>query len=90
VLLARVRATEAAALRTREVRWGPRSLDVDIIWMDNVTCDDEELTVPHPRAFERNFVLVPWRELRADLVSDEDIRRADGAVQVLGTLETLH
>jgi 2-amino-4-hydroxy-6-hydroxymethyldihydropteridine diphosphokinase len=89
-LLARVRVAEAAARRTREVRWGPRTLDIDIIWIDDVTSDDEELTIPHPRAFERNFVLVPWRELRADLVSDEDILRADGAVRDLGTLETLH
>ncbi|MDH2903346.1 MAG: 2-amino-4-hydroxy-6-hydroxymethyldihydropteridine diphosphokinase, partial [Actinomycetota bacterium] len=58
-LLARARAAEANAQRTREVRWGPRTLDVDIVWIDGVACDDEELTVPHARMFERNFVLVP-------------------------------
>ena len=89
-LLARARAAEAAASRTREVRWGPRTLDVDIIWIDGVTSHDEELTVPHPRAFERRFVLVPWRELRADLVSDADVALANGGLTVLGTLEMLH
>ena len=89
-LLSRARAAEAAAERTRDVRWGPRTLDVDIVWIDDVTWDDEELTVPHPRLFERNFVLVPLRELRPDLVSDERLALADGYVVALGTLETLH
>ena len=89
-LLARVRAAEAAAHRTRDVRWGPRTLDVDIVWIDGVTCDDEELTVPHPRLFERNFVLTPLRELRQDLVSDAQLAQAHGVVAVVGTLEGLH
>jgi 2-amino-4-hydroxy-6-hydroxymethyldihydropteridine diphosphokinase len=89
-LLARAHAAEDAAERTREVRWGPRTLDVDIVWIDGVTCDDEELTVPHPRLFGRNFVLVPLRELREDLVSDAQLDSADGVVAVVGTLETLH
>lgn len=89
-LLARVREAETAAARTRDVRWGPRTLDVDIVWIDGVACDDEELTVPHPRLFQRRFVLAPWRELRPDLVSDDVLARSDGAVAVMGTLESLH
>lgn len=89
-LLARARDAESAAARTRDVRWGPRTLDVDIIWIDDVACDDEELTVPHPRLFQRRFVLAPWRELRPDLVSDDVLARSDGAVAVMGTLESLH
>jgi len=50
--------------RTREIRWGPRTLDLDIIaaWCDGepVTMDTTDLTIPHPRAFERSFVTVPW------------------------------
>lgn len=88
-LLARARRAEDAAQRTRDVRWGPRTLDVDIVWIDGVTCDDEELTVPHPRMFERNFVLVPLRELRADLVGEQELARGGGVVSVLGTLESL-
>lgn len=89
-LLARAHAAEAAAQRTRELRWGPRTLDVDIVWIDGVVLDEVDLTVPYPRMFERNFVLVPLRELRADLVNESDLARADGEVAVVGTLETLH
>lgn len=58
--LARAQACEQAAGRTREQRWGPRTLDVDVITVDDVRSDDPELTLPHPRAAERAFVLVPW------------------------------
>jgi 2-amino-4-hydroxy-6-hydroxymethyldihydropteridine diphosphokinase len=58
--LTRAQAAEQAAGRTREVRWGPRTLDVDVIAVDDERCDDAELTLPHPRAAERAFVLVPW------------------------------
>ena len=58
--LERAHAAERAAGRTREVRWGPRTLDVDIVSVDDVRSDDPVLTLPHPRAAERAFVLVPW------------------------------
>ncbi len=58
--LARAQACEQAAGRTRQQRWGPRTLDVDVITVDDVRSDDPELTLPHPRAAERAFVLVPW------------------------------
>jgi 2-amino-4-hydroxy-6-hydroxymethyldihydropteridine diphosphokinase len=58
--LARARGAEQAAGRTRDVRWGPRTLDVDVVAVDGVRSDDPELTLPHPRAHERAFVLVPW------------------------------
>jgi 2-amino-4-hydroxy-6-hydroxymethyldihydropteridine diphosphokinase len=56
---------EQAAGRTREERWGPRTLDVDVITVTGddgapVLSDDPDLTLPHPRAHERAFVLVPW------------------------------
>ena len=51
---------EHAAARIRDVRWGPRTLDVDLITYDNVTSEHPVLTLPHPRAHERAFVLVPW------------------------------
>jgi len=59
---------EQAAGRTREVRWGPRSLDVDVVTVTSddgtpVVSDDPQLTLPHPRAHERAFVLVPWLSL---------------------------
>jgi 2-amino-4-hydroxy-6-hydroxymethyldihydropteridine diphosphokinase len=58
--LQRAHAAEASAGRTRDVRWGPRTLDVDVISIDDVRSADPTLTLPHPRAHERAFVLVPW------------------------------
>ena len=63
-------ARERAAGRTREVRWGPRTLDVDVVTADvdgeTVVSDDPILTLPHSRAAERAFVLVPWLEIDPD------------------------
>lgn len=65
--LALCQECERAADRTREVRWGPRTLDVDVISVETdggaVLSDDAELTLPHPRAAARAFVLVPWLEV---------------------------
>jgi 2-amino-4-hydroxy-6-hydroxymethyldihydropteridine diphosphokinase len=58
--LARAQAAERSAGRTRDVRWGPRTLDVDVVDVDGIRSDDPDLTLPHPRAGERAFVLVPW------------------------------
>lgn len=62
-VLAAAHAAEAARQRTREVRWGPRTLDVDIISYDALVSTDPVLTLPHPRAHERAFVLVPWHDV---------------------------
>ncbi|MFC5907028.1 2-amino-4-hydroxy-6-hydroxymethyldihydropteridine diphosphokinase [Streptacidiphilus monticola] len=62
-LLERANAVEDAFGRTREVRWGPRTLDVDILGYEGVVSDDPELTLPHPRAHERAFVLAPWLDV---------------------------
>ncbi|MBS1849045.1 MAG: 2-amino-4-hydroxy-6-hydroxymethyldihydropteridine diphosphokinase [Actinobacteria bacterium] len=86
-LLAVCHRLEAAAGRVREERWGPRTLDVDVLWIDGVTIDDPELTVPHPRMRERRFVLAPLGELAADLVDPEDLRLAVGSVERRGRLD---
>jgi 2-amino-4-hydroxy-6-hydroxymethyldihydropteridine diphosphokinase len=67
-LLDTCRALEATARREREVRWGPRTLDVDVLWIDGVTVDEPDLHVPHPRMRQRPFVLAPLAELAPDLV----------------------
>ncbi len=54
---------EQAAGRTRETRWGARTLDVDLIVVDDVRSDDPALRLPHPHAHERAFVLVPWMDV---------------------------
>ncbi len=62
-LLRRLNEIEAAFDRVREVRWGPRTLDLDIIIYEGLTSDDPDLSLPHPRAHERAFVLVPWHDV---------------------------
>jgi len=74
---------ESAAQRVRDVRWGPRTLDVDIIWMDGIELDTERLTIPHVRWKERRFVMAPLRDLAPDLVSAQDVEQADGTVRVV-------
>ena len=88
-LLDRARAAERACGRTREVRWGPRTLDVDVLLVGDLVSDDPEILVPHPRLWERAFVLVPLRELAPDLVSEAQVRAARGRVAPLGTLESV-
>ena len=67
-LLRRLQGIEAAAGRTREVRWGPRTLDLDIIDFDGRVSEDPDLTLPHPRAHVRGFVIVPWLEVDPEAV----------------------
>lgn len=67
-LLGACQAVELAHHRTREVRWGPRTLDVDVIIYGELRSDDPQLTLPHPRAHERAFVLAPWSWLDPDAV----------------------
>jgi 2-amino-4-hydroxy-6-hydroxymethyldihydropteridine diphosphokinase len=61
--LRRGQAAETAAARERTLHWGPRTLDVDLVVVDDVVCCEAELTLPHPRAAARAFVLVPWRDV---------------------------
>lgn len=82
-------AAEDSQGRLRSRRWGPRTLDVDVIAVDQLESDDPRLTLPHPRAAARSFVLVPWlaidraaimpggASVRAlvDSVPSQDVRR---------------
>jgi 2-amino-4-hydroxy-6-hydroxymethyldihydropteridine diphosphokinase len=61
-LLAALHGIEDGHGRVREVRWGPRTLDLDLLAFGDTTSTDPALTLPHPRAHERAFVLVPWAD----------------------------
>jgi 2-amino-4-hydroxy-6-hydroxymethyldihydropteridine diphosphokinase len=61
-LLAAAHEAERAWHRVREVRWGPRTLDVDVLAVGDLELRDPDLEIPHPRAHQRGFVLVPWAE----------------------------
>lgn len=82
-LLERVLNIENSMERKREVRWGPRTLDIDIVLFGNLTSDDPALTLPHPRAHERAFVLVPWADVEPDVLLPGHGRVADLAGEAL-------
>lgn len=65
-LLERAHAIEEAFHRVREERWAARTIDVDIVTYADVVSDDPDLTLPHPRAHERAFVLAPWHDVEPE------------------------
>jgi 2-amino-4-hydroxy-6-hydroxymethyldihydropteridine diphosphokinase len=67
-LLAVLHGIETAMGRIREIHWGPRVIDLDLIQYGGLLVNDEKLTLPHPRAHERRFVLAPWFEIEPDAV----------------------
>jgi 2-amino-4-hydroxy-6-hydroxymethyldihydropteridine diphosphokinase len=79
-VLAAANRVEAALGRTRDVRWGPRTIDIDVLLYDDVQQDDPELTIPHPRLTERAFVVLPLLELDPALVFPDGTRLLDLAI----------
>jgi len=85
-LLERCFELEADAARVRTVRFGPRTLDADVLYIDGERVANADLVVPHPRMWERRFVLAPLDELAPDLVDAAALAAAGGEVEVVGTL----
>lgn len=83
-LLDVARSLEAAAGRIRPVRDGPRTLDVDVLWVEGERVDEPDLTVPHPRMWDRRFVVAPLSELAPELVAQGLTPK--GAVRRVGPL----
>jgi len=77
---------ESAANRVRVERWGPRTLDVDILWLESGPVAEPDLQIPHPRMYQRRFVVVPLLDLAPDLVPDNWQDHAEGHVFQLGPL----
>jgi 2-amino-4-hydroxy-6-hydroxymethyldihydropteridine diphosphokinase len=77
---------ESAAERVRAERWGPRTLDVDILWMEGIEVHEPDLEIPHPRLFQRRFVVAPLAELAPELVPADWNDRAEGQVTRVGPL----
>jgi 2-amino-4-hydroxy-6-hydroxymethyldihydropteridine diphosphokinase len=67
-LLALLNGIETAMGRTREIHWGPRVIDLDLIQYGGLLVQDEKLTLPHPRAHGRRFVLAPWFEIEPEAI----------------------
>ena len=85
-LLAVCHRLESAANRVRQERWGPRTLDVDIVLIEGVRVDDADLQVPHPRMTTRRFVLAPLADLAPELVDPDLLARSHGRVRPAGHL----
>ncbi|MFF1634657.1 2-amino-4-hydroxy-6-hydroxymethyldihydropteridine diphosphokinase [Leifsonia sp. NPDC058248] len=85
-LLDAVNAVEDEFGRVREERWGDRTIDIDIVDYDGRTSSDDRLTLPHPRAAERGFVMVPWLAVDPDAVLTGHGRVADLAARVTDTV----
>ncbi len=86
-LLARAQVVETALGRdrTRERHWGPRTVDIDLIAYDDLSMAEPDLTLPHPRLFERAFVLVPLAEIAPDrIIAGRRVRDALTAVDSAG------
>jgi 2-amino-4-hydroxy-6-hydroxymethyldihydropteridine diphosphokinase len=78
---------ERAAGRVRKERWGPRTLDADVLLYGDLAVDDPDLRVPHPRMHERRFVMAPLADVAPDVVPAGWASRVGGAVQRVGTLD---
>jgi 2-amino-4-hydroxy-6-hydroxymethyldihydropteridine diphosphokinase len=85
-LLALAHRLESAAGRVRTVRHGPRTLDVDVLLVGDLVVDEPDLVVPHPRLWERRFVVEPLADLAPDLVTPAARIASGGEVHVLGKL----
>jgi 2-amino-4-hydroxy-6-hydroxymethyldihydropteridine diphosphokinase len=85
-LLALAHRLEQEAGRVRTVRHGPRTLDVDVLLVGDLVIDEPELIVPHPRMWERRFVVEPLHDLAPDLVPPSVRIASGGEVRVLGML----
>jgi 2-amino-4-hydroxy-6-hydroxymethyldihydropteridine diphosphokinase len=85
-LLERCQALEASAQRERAERWGPRTLDADVLLVEGEVVDEVDLSVPHPRLWERRFVLAPLADLAPDLVTSAQLAAAGGDVVRMGRL----
>jgi 2-amino-4-hydroxy-6-hydroxymethyldihydropteridine diphosphokinase len=82
-LLGLARRLEVLAGRVRTVKDGPRTLDVDVLLVGDLHVDEPDLVVPHPRMWERRFVLAPLADLAPDLVDGDSVRSAGGEVRRL-------
>jgi 2-amino-4-hydroxy-6-hydroxymethyldihydropteridine diphosphokinase len=78
---------ESAAGRVRAEHWGPRTLDVDLLLVGDLVVDEPDLVVPHPRMWQRRFVLAPLAELAPELVPEHALATAEGRVSMVGPLE---
>ena len=81
-LLAPALAVEAELGRVRRERWGPRTIDIDLLWFDDAKVASPTLTLPHPRIVERAFVVVPLAEVAPHLAIDGQVAESRARVSL--------
>ena len=69
-LLESLQTIELELDRVRKIHWGPRTIDIDILLFDDIICEDDKVTMPHPRMSERAFVLIPLYDIEKNLIID--------------------
>ena len=85
-LLHILQGIEKAMGRERKEKWGPRIIDLDLIQYGEIAMESEELTLPHPYAHQRKFVLQPWKEIEPDAVLTHHGRISELLEQIPGEL----
>ena len=91
-LLESLQTIELELDRVRKIHWGPRTIDIDILLFDDIICEDDKLTIPHPRMRERAFVLIPLYDIEKNLIIDgiklEDLINKIDVLPLLVTFST--
>lgn len=85
-LLDRLQSIESSLGRQRTIRWGPRTIDLDILFCDKGIIQTERLTIPHPRAKERSFVMIPLSEIAPEFQVSEETAAGDSMIRLYKTL----
>lgn len=86
-LLKRCLETEQALHRVRKIRWGPRTLDVDILLYGNEIIEEDKLIIPHPRMVERAFVLIPLNDIASKHIEPRSQRLIENLVTADSTVK---
>lgn len=86
-LLKRCLETEQALHRVRKIRWGPRTLDVDILLYGNEIIEEDNLIIPHPRMVERAFVLIPLNDIASKHIEPRSQRLIENLVTADSTVK---
>ncbi|WP_251520992.1 MULTISPECIES: 2-amino-4-hydroxy-6-hydroxymethyldihydropteridine diphosphokinase [Staphylococcus] len=79
--------TEQQLHRVRDIRWGPRTLDVDILIYGNLTVEQDDLIIPHPRMLERAFVLIPLNDIASDVIEPQSHKKISQLVKTDDTVK---
>lgn len=78
------KAIEKEMDRKKEIHWGPRNIDIDILYCDDIVYSSEKLTIPHPQIYNRNFVLIPMMEIAGDFMDPVNKLTIESLYEICG------